>query len=342
MQFGTAPLLERHRVFHSHDAEETRAFLRGKGYQFDLSPRLTRRLNTRINAFYMPSMHLGYMHYGNLPVELCPGLARSDFLLQLPIRGHLSASMGGEGVDSNPSRAVILSPVHERCRFVSSADSTRLHLALGQVALSGQVAALLGEPPRAPLDFAPAMDLTTGYGRSLAQHVLMAVASLDEANSVLLSPITMSAFEQFIMTALLLSHPHNYSDALRRLEKSIAPRDVRRAIDYIEAHLDQAITVADLVEATGVAGRTLFMHFKEFKGLSPIRYLRNARLTQARQALLRSDMGANVTEIAMRMGFTHMGRFSVVYRKRFGESPSQTLKRSKYPRPHRVQAAGCP
>ena len=125
----TAPLLERHRVFHSHDAEETRAFLGGKGYQFDLSPRLTRRLNTRINAFYMPSMHLGYMHYGNLPVELCPGLARSDFLLQLPIRGHLSASMGGEGVDSNPSRAVILSPVHERCRFVSSADSTRLHLA---------------------------------------------------------------------------------------------------------------------------------------------------------------------------------------------------------------------
>ena len=96
------------------------------------------------------------------------------------------------------------------------------------------------------------MDLTTGYGRSLAQHVLMAVASLDEADSVLLSPITMSAFEQFIMTALLLSHPHNYSDALRRLEKSIAPRDVRRAIDYIEAHLDQAITVADLVEATGV------------------------------------------------------------------------------------------
>ena len=64
------------------------------------------------------------------------------------------------------------------------------------------------------------------------------------------------------MTALLLSHPHNYSDALRRLEKPIAPRDVRRAIDYIEAHLDQAITVADLVEATGVAGRTLFMHFK--------------------------------------------------------------------------------
>jgi transcriptional regulator GlxA family with amidase domain len=173
------------------------------------------------------------------------------------------------------------------------------------------------------------MDLTTGYGRSLAKHVLMAAASLDEEESVLLDPITMSAFEQFIMTALLMSHPHNYSDALRRLERRIAPRDVRRAVDYIEANLDQPITVADLVAATGVAGRTLFMHFKEFKGVSPMRYLRNARLRQVRQLLLRADPEMNVTEIAMSRGFMHMGRFSVAYRTLFGESPSETLKRRK-------------
>ena len=111
MQLGTAPLLKRHRVFHSHDAEETRAFLGGKGYKFDLSPRQARQLNTGINAFYMPGMYLGYMHYGSLPVELSPSVARSDFLLQLPVRGHLAASMGGESVESNPSRAVIVSPV---------------------------------------------------------------------------------------------------------------------------------------------------------------------------------------------------------------------------------------
>ena len=339
MQLGTAPLLKRHRVFHSHDAEETRAFLGGKGYKFDLSPRQTRQLDAGINAFYMPGMYLGYMHYGSLPVELSPSVARSDFLLQLPVRGHLAASMGGESVDSNPSRAVIVSPVRERCRFVSSADSTRLQLSLSQAALSGQLAALLGEPPTAPVDFVPAMDLTTGYGRNLAQHVLMAVASLDEADSVLLNPITMSAFEQFIMTALLVSHPHNYSNTLGRLAKPLAPRDVRRAIDYIEAHLDQAVTVADLVKVTGVAGRTLFMHFRDFKGVSPIRYLSDARLRQVRQRLLQADPEASVTEIAMSLGFAHMGRFSVAYRRRFGESPSQTLKSRKYPRPPQSRAS---
>ncbi|XSC48532.1 helix-turn-helix domain-containing protein [Bradyrhizobium sp. RDT10] len=154
----------------------------------------------------------------------------------------------------------------------------------------------------------------------------MAVADLEQEGSVLWSPTTMSKFEQFIVTALLLSHPHNYSEALRRLERPIAPRDVRRAVDYIEAHLDQAVTMADLVTATGVAGRTLFMHFRDFKGVSPMRYLRNARLRQVRQALLRADPEANVTDIAMSTGFTHMGRFSVTYRAYFGESPSETLR----------------
>jgi transcriptional regulator GlxA family with amidase domain len=87
--------------------------------------------------------------------------------------------------------------------------------------------------------------------------------------------------------------------------------------------------VADLVAVTGVAGRTLFMHFKSFKGVSPMRYARDARLRNVRQALLRADPEASVTDIALNAGFTHMGRFSVTYRRRFGESPSETLRSHK-------------
>jgi AraC-like DNA-binding protein len=329
MPIHAALPLKRYRVFHSQDVEETRAFLGGKGYRLDLSPPQTGQFRTCINAVYMPSLYMSYMHYGSLAVALCPSPARSDFLVQLPIRGHLAASLGSESVDGSAARAIVASPARETCRFVSSADSTRLQLALSQAAIGGQLAALLGDEIIAPLNFAPTMDLTKGFGRSLAQHVLMAVASLDEEDSVLLNPITLSAFEQFIMTALLLSHEHNYSEALRRLDKSIAPRDVRRALDYIEANLDQPITVADLVAVSGVAGCTLFMHFKAYKGMSPLRYLRNARLRRVREALLRGDPGSGVTATAMSAGFTHMGRFSLTYRRHFGESPSQTLGRRR-------------
>ena len=63
-----------------------------------------------------------------------------------------------------------------------------------------------------------------------------------------------------------------------------------------------------------------------------MRHLRNIRLAQVREALIRADPEENVTAVAMSLGFTHMGRFSVEYRLRFGESPSQTLGK---PRGHR-------
>ena len=224
-------------------------------------------------------------------------------------------------------RAALLSPTRtDFYRVRSSTGCGRLSLSLTQANLVEQLGSLLDESPTVPLQFASTIDLTQGYGRSLARYLRTAVEDLQQDGSLLSSPTAMSAFEQFVMTGLLLSHPHNYSTRLRRAGKPIAPRDVRRAIDFIEARLDQPISVADLVEATGVAGRTLFMHFKAVTGVSPMRYVCNARLRQVRQALLEAGPEASVTSIATDAGFTHLGRFSIVYRRRFGESPSDTLQ----------------
>ena len=326
----TTPMLERHRIFHSRDAEETRAFLSGKSYQLEIAPRQARELDTRLNGIYTPSMYFGYVYYGNLPVEFIPSLSRSDYWLQLPLHGQMDARIGSHAVDCNPHRAAVVSPVHQKCRFISNPDSARIQLALNQALLVGQLTALLGEAPRLPLDFAPALDLSSGYGQSLARYVLMAALDLDQPDSVLLNPIMMSMFEQLITTGLLLSHQHNHSAALRGRDRSIAPRDVKRAIDYLQANLDAPVTLADLVAAAGVPGRTLLKHFRDSKGMSPMRYLRNARFLEARQALLAAQPGDSVTAIAMKYGFAHMGRFSVEYRKRFGESPSDTLRQRPF------------
>jgi AraC-like DNA-binding protein len=136
-------------------------------------------------------------------------------------------------------------------------------------------------------------------------------------------PATANAFEQFIATALLLCHPHNYSDALRRLKADRPTR--RKARDrLIEAHLDSVITLADIVAASRVPGRTLFKHFKDHRGISPMRYLRTARLKKVREWLQRAEPEQEIADIAMRWQIEHMGRFALEYRKRFGESPSET------------------
>jgi transcriptional regulator GlxA family with amidase domain len=58
-----------------------------------------------------------------------------------------------------------------------------------------------------------------------------------------------------------------------------------------------------------------------------MRYLCNARFEKVREALARAQPGESVATIAMSWGFSHLGRFSVEYRRRFGESPSNTLER---------------
>jgi AraC-like DNA-binding protein len=209
------------------------------------------------------------------------------------------------------------------------AGCARVHIYFHRDALLRQLTALLGEPMDQPLEFEPILARTSGYGRSLAGYLLAAVADLERPDAMLDNSIMMTMFEQFIVTGLLLSHPHTCSQRLRRLEKSISPRDVKRAIDYMESNFDAPITLSDIVAVSGVPGRTLFKHFQDWRGISPMRYLRNARFRRAREALRRATPEAGITEIAMSCGFNHMGRFSSEYRRRFGESPSETLEQRR-------------
>jgi transcriptional regulator GlxA family with amidase domain len=143
----------------------------------------------------------------------------------------------------------------------------------------------------------------------------------------LLNPISAALFEQFVMLGLLLAHPHNYSDKLHQSDGQLAPRDVRRAIDYIDANLDEPIGFTDITAAAGIPGRTLSQHFRRFRDTTPMHYLRDARLDKVHEALRRAEPEESIISIASRWGFLHMGRFAAVYRKRFGEAPSETLGR---------------
>jgi AraC-like DNA-binding protein len=329
MPTSFAPLLSQHSVFRSDDAEETRAFLQDKDFRIDFDRRGSGDMDARINGVYMPTMFLGYVQYG--PTVELRAAHRDDYWIQLPTRGPIEIVSRAESIICDETHAAVASPTCEDYyRIRSPAGSAGLRVCLFRDALIGQLADWLGLPVNRALEFDSKLDLSTGHGRTLAGFIRTAIADIDSDNSMLLNPLAMSAFQQLILTGLLVSHPHSYSDALSQADRRIAPRDIRRAVDFIEAHLDSTMTVADLVDVSGVPGRTLFRHFKHFKGVSPMGYLRNARYVKVRDALLSAEFEANVTAIAMRWGFSHMGRFAKEYRDRFGETPSQTIKRRRH------------
>jgi AraC-like DNA-binding protein/tetratricopeptide (TPR) repeat protein len=103
------------------------------------------------------------------------------------------------------------------------------------------------------------------------------------------------------------------------------PRSVRKAIACLKAEPARDWRVSELARACGIAPRTLQKQFRRFVGAAPLAFLRELRFAQAREVLLRHDE-ASVTAAATRCGFSHLGRFATEYRRRFGESPSDTLR----------------
>ena len=87
-------------------------------------------------------------------------------------------------------------------------------------------------------------------------------------------------------------------------------------------------TIAEFCAAAGISRRTLQRACRAVHGVSPHRFQQSVRLTQARSMLSSTGVDvANVTEMAMRCGFLELGRFSILYRRAFGEPPSATLNR---------------
>jgi AraC-like DNA-binding protein len=107
----------------------------------------------------------------------------------------------------------------------------------------------------------------------------------------------------------------------------VLPRAVRRAIDVMHAAADRDIGLSELAVAAGISGRALQRQFRSFLGKTPVEALQDIRFERARRQLLKGAPGLKVMDVAARCGLTHFGRFSVEYRRRYGETPSQTLKR---------------
>jgi transcriptional regulator GlxA family with amidase domain len=58
-------------------------------------------------------------------------------------------------------------------------------------------------------------------------------------------------------------------------------------------------------------------------------FLTEQRLQSAREKLVTGHLEASVSSIALDCGFNHLGRFSQVYRRRFGERASDTLRKGR-------------
>lgn len=103
-------------------------------------------------------------------------------------------------------------------------------------------------------------------------------------------------------------------------------RYVRKAREFIEAHLGSTLRMEMLCRHVRVSERTLETAFREVTGNSPLQFIKARRLNVAHHKLLTAPaQEMSVKKAALTSGFWHLGYFSRDYFAQFGELPSMTL-----------------
>ncbi|KGJ86923.1 helix-turn-helix domain-containing protein [Colwellia psychrerythraea] len=112
----------------------------------------------------------------------------------------------------------------------------------------------------------------------------------------------------------------------QQVNQSNRVKGVRLVIDYLHHYAAQVPTIPELCNIAQLSERNLQYAFKEYLGITPIRYLRLVRLNGVKRDLvLAHPKKDRIVDIALNWGFIELGRFAGEYRQLFQELPSVTL-----------------
>ncbi|KQZ59682.1 AraC family transcriptional regulator [Lysobacter sp. Root559] len=99
---------------------------------------------------------------------------------------------------------------------------------------------------------------------------------------------------------------------------------LRRVQEYIEAHLDEPLSLAELAAVAGYSASHFKPLFKQAVGLPVHRYVLERRVERARSLLLQGEH--SIGEIALAAGFSHASHMARCLRRVLGHSPSQLAR----------------
>jgi AraC-like DNA-binding protein len=112
-----------------------------------------------------------------------------------------------------------------------------------------------------------------------------------------------------------------FSRASLPAEQGAAGYRIARVIHYLEEHFAEPLDLAQLAKKGGMSVSHLVRSFRQYTGRPPVQYLLDVRIRNASQLLVSSDW--NITEIALRCGFSDGNYFTRQFRRRVKLNPTE-------------------
>lgn len=311
-------------IVRSRNIEEIRqAFIGSYGAQRLNLPRHADDFEFRLN--HWQSENIGVTYVSGPPLEL--QFPTANFFRQAFVRGAADIKLG-RVVNQVMNDATCVIPPDALATASYAPGFEHFGLRIKADAVLTKLAALIGATPSRKLVFDQTTRANSSAIGSLRRMLTFFAEELDSVGCNPLPP-PIAELEQALIVSFICNNPHNYTPLLDARIRPVGSWQVRRAEEYIAAHWNQPITIEELARVTSASTRSLFHQFKRSRGQSPMAFVKDVRLQQARNLLERSDPATSVTEVAIACGFGNLGHFAKDYFKRFGERPSDTVKRSR-------------
>ncbi len=312
-------------LFQTKDADEAREVVSKVYCDHKLEPTRAGSLDVCHNRVRLSSLSVNYMQYG-ADVNVEPGNLGSFYLFQLPIHGAAKITTGNREFITTAGMSSAINPT-DYTKMQWNKDCKKLMVQVRTEAMETRLSRLLMRPIDKPLLFNPCIQEDNKLAHNWWRQIKHLIGDLDHDMDPWRSRHILEDMERNLLTSLLFSFNHNYLETLHAQESHAAPKHVKQAEDYILKHLKEPLSIEKLVEVTGVSQRSIFNGFKSFRGTSPMKFILQSRLQKVREELMQPAQDKTVTDIAVKWNFTQLGRFSVSYKKVYGESPSETLKK---------------
>lgn len=319
--------LERFPAMSTRFAEQAREHLSSilSPHQLDLDTR--QAVCFTHNRLLLDGLSLHFIEYGVPAGVVCLQSEQltDHYLFKIPLSGTAQYRQAGACYEVRPG---MMHVVHPGQCFESSmsADYTHLTLLLDAATIDcPEDSQDVDESGRKAL-FEIARINADGHARAFSGILQAICEDTISGESLLNLPVFQHTIEKIVVNAVR-ALPRRLVERPEAAKACPAPIFIKRAEEYMHAHLTVPIRVDDLVQAVGVSRRTLHAGFRNFRQTTPGAQLKRMRLDAARTALLDArETGENVTDIATRYGFFHLGKFARDFRARFGQSPSEVLR----------------
>lgn len=250
------------------------------------------------------------------------------YALSMPMTGGmLACQSGGKSIVAGQGRGLMLdSRSTIKATFGENTNLDRISVSMEE--MHGRLAALIDKPVLRRIQFSPHVDLENSLSTLAVSLLNFIHTGLEGPAPLLAYPAALTSLREAVLNLMLEGIPHNYSERLTKDAKLPSPGSVKRAMEYMAENASQPLRLVDIANAAGVSIRSLQYGFAQFRGTTPMAYLRLIRLNGVRAELSLGRAGTKVANVAHSWGFFHLSSFAYFYVRQFGETPSMTLKKA--------------